>query len=319
MRKIVSLANNTSEPSYESAVFSQIADAEYIKTTAKGDAAVIEALKDAEVVLFTNTDLNRHVIENLEKCRLMVRYGIGYDTVDLEAAKQKGIYVCNSPKYGVTDVAEHALALIFSTARRIVEMNDRIRDNNWGGGGLVSGVRLTGKKIGFVGFGSIGQAVCKRTNACDMHPLVYDPFVTDEVLASFSAQRVTLDELLAEADFITCHAPLNAHTFHMLGAEQFRKMKKTAILVNTSRGAIIDESALLEALLSKELAGVGLDVFEDESGGLDKRFLDIPNAILTPHIAWNTPDAVDSLHREVVDNVVRYLRGERPQSIVNGL
>lgn len=318
MRKIVSLANNTSEPSYETAVFSQLSDVEYIKATAKGDAAVIEALKDAEVVLFTGTDLNRHVIENLEKCRLMVRYGIGYDTVDLEAAKQKGIYVCNSPKYGVIDVAEHALALLFAAARRIAEMHGQMRSNSWCESAC--GVRLAGKTIGFVGFGSIGQAVCQRTNACQMRPLVYDPYVSDEVLSSLGAQRVSLDALLENADFITCHAPLNADTYHMLGAAQFRKMKNTAILVNTSRGGIIDEAALVDALLNKELAGVGLDVFEKEGcNQIDPRLLQAPNAVLTPHSAWNTPDAADSLHREVVDNVVRYLRGERPQSIVNGL
>ena len=318
MRKIVSLANNTSEPSYESAVFSQIPDCEYISATASGDEEVIELTRDAEVILFTSTSLNKNVISKLEKCKLMVRYGIGYDTVDLNAAREKEIFVCNSPKYGVIDVAEHAISLIFSTAKHLVEMNDNIRDGIWGPAGTQN-IRLAGKTIGFLGFGNIGRAVCERTNAFGMKPLVYDPFVTDDALNVYGAKKASLDEVLQSSDVITCHLPLNDSTYHMLGAKEFDKMKNTAILVNTSRGGVINEKELIDALLAGKLFGVGLDVFEDETGGMDKRMFDIKNAILTPHVAWNTGEAIVSLHMEVADNVAKYMRGERPDSIVNGL
>lgn len=318
MRKIVSFANNTVEPSYESSVFSNISDAEYINTVAKTDEEVISAAKDAEVILFTSTSLNRNVLSKLENCKLIVRYGIGYDTVDCDAAREMGIIVCNSPKYGVIDVAEHAIALMFAASKNLVAMNDRIRNDEWNSGDYQN-VRLTGKTIGFLGFGSIGRAVCKRTNGCEMKPLVYDPYVSDEVLNEYGAKRCSIDEVLQFSDVITCHLPLNDETYHMLGKEEFKKMKNSAILVNTSRGGVINESELIDALENGEIAGVGLDVLEDECGGMDKRMLKVKNAVLSPHVAWNTPDAMDTIHMEVADNVARYFRGERPESIVNGL
>jgi len=320
MRKIVNLANFSAGASeYESEVFNSLPDVSYIEAAAETDEEVVEICRDAQVIIFTNTDLSRSVLEKLPKLKLLVRYGIGYDNVDINAARELGITVCNSPKYGITDVAEHAVMLMFAAAKRVIEMNDRVRDNNWGGNGRGAGVRLAGKTVGFLGFGNIGKAVCKRTNGCEMTPIVYDPFVTDEALAEFGAERVTMDELLKSSDFITCHLPLNEKTFHTLGKAEFEKMKKTAILINTSRGGIINEPELIAALEAGEIAGVGLDVFEDEAGGMDKRLTEVPLAVLTPHVAWNTPDAIVTLHHEVTDNVVRYLRGERPESIVNGL
>lgn len=318
MRKIVSLANNTVEPSYESMAFSKVPDTVFESVVAKTEEEVIAATHDAEVILFTATKLNRNVISHLEKCRLMVRYGIGYDTVDLEAAREKGIYVCNSPRYGVIDVAEHALSLIFAAAKNLIAMNDNIRNDIWHSNGYQN-VRLMGKTVGFLGFGNIGRAVCERTNACGMKGVVYDPYVNDDIILKYGAKKATFDEVLESADVITCHLPLNDSTYHILGKEQFEKMKPSAILVNTSRGGVINEAELIDALEKGEISGVGLDVFEDECGGMDKRLLKVKNAVLTPHVAWNTPDAMDTLHTEVADNVVKYLNGERPDSIVNGM
>ncbi len=318
MRKIVSLAEITIEPSYESEMFSKIPDVIYIDTVAKTEEEIIELTHDAEVILFTATNFNRNIIEHLEKCRLMVRYGIGYDNVDLVAAGEKGIYVCNSPKYGVIDVAEHTFSLIFATAKNLISMNDRVREGKWGTGGK-TGIRLSGKTIGFLGFGNIGRALCERTNACGMKPLVYDPYVEEDILRKYGAKKVDMDFLLRNSDFVSSHLPLNDETYHILGKEQFEKMKKTAILINTSRGGVINEEELAHALEQGEIAGAGLDVFEDENGYLDKRILEAENAVLTPHIAWNTPDALENLHKEVTDNVCRYLSEKRPESIVNGL
>ncbi len=320
MRKIVNLSNFSAGASdYENEVFAAMPEVEYVSSDASDDADVINVCRDAEVILFTNTNLSREVLEKLPKLKLLVRYGIGYDKVDTVAARELGIIVCNSPKYGVTDVAEHAVMLIYAAAKRVTDMNDRVRANNWGGEGRKAGVRLSGKTIGFLGFGNIGRAVCKRTNGSEMKPIVYDPFVSDELIAEYGAERVTVDVLLTRSDFITCHLPLNEKTYHTLGKAEFAKMKNTAILINTSRGGVINEAELIDALEAGEIAGVGLDVFEDESGKMDKRLANAPLAVLTPHVAWNTPDAIVTLHHEVTDNVVRYLRGERPESIVNGL
>ena len=152
-----------------------------------------------------------------------------------------------------------------------------------------------------------------------MKPLVYDPYVSSEALKAFGATGVTLDDLLESADMVTLHLPLMESTKHMFNMELFKKMKRSAVLINTSRGAIVKEADLIDALEAGYLAGVGLDVFENESGGLDPRFLSLSNAVLTPHVAWNTGEATLAIHQEVTENVLRFIHGERPESIVNGL
>lgn len=180
-------------------------------------------------------------------------------------------------------------------------------------------LRLAGKTVGFVGLGNIGKAVCQRTNALGMKAIVYDPYISDEALKEYDAEKADLDTLLESADFVSLHLPLNDSTRHMFGKKLFTKMKKSAILINTSRGAIINEKELIEALEEGLIAGVGLDVFENENSPVDERLINAKNAVLTPHVAWNTDVAVTAIHEEVGDNIVRYLKGDRPNSIVNKL
>ena len=318
MRKVVVLSKEPNTFGYETEIFKQLGDVEFIISPATLEDDVIEAIRDAEVVLFTATKMNERVISSLEKCKLIIRYGIGYDNVDLAAAANRGIYVCNAPNYGVVDVAEHALSLIFATAKKTLNMHDRAKSGLWGPG-MPPFLRLAGKTIGFVGFGNIGRALCKMTNGLSMKPIVYDPFVSDEILSEYGAEKSSLEDLFAESDFISLHLPLNEKTRHFIGKDLLSKMKKTAILINTSRGPIINEQELIEALDQGLIAGVGLDVFENETQPLDERLTTSPRAVLTPHVAWNTDVAVTAIHEEVGDNVVRYLNGERPHSIVNKL
>lgn len=180
-------------------------------------------------------------------------------------------------------------------------------------------VRLAGKTVGFVGFGKIARCVCKRTNAFDTKALVYDPFVNEATLAEYNATGVDLNTLLQESDFISLHLPLNPNTRHMINTDALRQMKKAAVIINTSRGGIIKEADLIDAPEQGLIAGAGLDVFEDESGNLDPRILNHKMVALTPHVAWNTKEAAAALHKEVTDNVLRFLGGNHPKSIVNGL
>ena len=316
MRKVVVLNNDATRYGYEIEVLKQFDDVEFIVSPAKDEDDVIEAIRDAEVVLFTATKMNERVINSLEKCKLIIRYGIGYDNVDLEAAAKRGIYVCNAPKYGIIDVAEHALSLIFATAKMTVKMNERAKNGLWGPG-MPPFYRLAGKSVGFVGFGNIGRALCKMTNGLSMRPYVYDPFVSDDVIAEYGAEKLSIEEIFERSDFVSLHLPLNEKTRHSIGKELFSKMKNTAILINTSRGPIINEAELIDALEQGQLAGVGLDVFENETKPLDIRLVNAKNAVLTPHVAWNTDVAVTAIHEEVGNNVVRYLKGERPESVVN--
>lgn len=319
MRKIV-VFNKMADPlTHELAVFSEFADVDMVKSPAVTEEELIRDAKDADIILFTSAKLTRNVLEHLDKCKLIVRYGIGYDTVDTEAARELGIYVCNSPNYGVVDVAEHAFSLMMACCKNLVRLNDRVRKGNWGFEDMGVWQRLTGKTVGFLGFGKIARAVCGFTKPFGTKTIVYDPYVSEAALAQYDAQAVTLDELLAQSDFMTLHLPLSDATRHIVGRGEIAKMKPSAIIINTSRGAIIDEAALVDALESGVIAGAGLDVFEDEGGGLDPRMLNMRNVVLTPHVAWNTIEATGAIHEEVAANVAKYLRGERPDSVVNGL
>lgn len=316
MKKIVALMDSR-ELSYEMQEFSKRDDVEFYNSMEKEQSKVIEIVKDADVILFTDVSINSEVIDCLEKCKLIIRYGIGYDNVDTKKAAEKGIIVCNAPNYGVVDVAEHAMSLIMACSKRLVYMNDCVRDKFWNIGEMGQSSRLAGKTIGFVGFGKIARCVCERTNAFQAKAIVYDPYVSAECLKEYKAESVSLDTLLKEADYVTLHVPLSDKTRHMLGKDEFAKMKNTAYIINTGRGGLINETELIDALENSVIAGAGLDVFETENSNLDERILKMQNVVLTPHVAWNTSEATVALHKEVTENVLRFLDGERPESIVN--
>ena len=319
MKKIVCLSTNPASLSYEVAAFAERKDAEFVISGARTKEDVKAAVCDAEVVLFSDITIDREVIDSLENCKLIIRYGIGYDNVDAKYAAEKGIFVCNAPNYGVTDVAEHALSLLLSCAKRLTYMNDCVRDGLWDTSKMGASRRIAGKNVGFIGFGKIAKCVCERTNAFGLKALVYDPYVSDAVAAEYKAEKVSLDDLLARADYVTLHLPLNEQTRHMMGAEQFAQMKPDAVFVNTSRGGLVNEKELIDALENGIIAGAGLDVFEDESGNIDQRILKMKQVTLTPHVAWNTVEGAAALHEEVTGNVIRFLEGNRPESVVNGL
>lgn len=319
MRKIVVFNKMSDSLSHELEVFSCFSDVEVVKSPAVTEDELIRDALDAEVILFSAAKLTRRVLFALKKCKLIVRYGIGYDTVDTDAARELGIYVCNSPTYGITDVAEHAFALMLSCTKHLPRMADRIREGNWGYENIGKWQRLSGKTVGFLGFGRIARAVASFTVPFNTKNIVYDPYVSDEVIREYNAQRMSIDELLSSCDYLTVHLPLSESTYHLIGREEFAKMKKSAIIINTSRGSVIDECALVDALERGLIAGAGLDVFENESGGVDSRLLKMNNVTLTPHVAWNTEEAVYALSSEVAANVKKYLDGERPDNIVNGI
>lgn len=319
MRKIV-VFNRMSDPlTHEMQVFSAFPDVEVVKSDAITEEELIRDAKDAEIILFSSARLTRTVLSSLNRCKLIVRYGIGYDTVDTEAARELGIYVCNSPGYGAIDVAEHAFSLMMACTKNLTRLHARVLDKNFGFTDIGVWRRFSGKTVGFFGFGRIARALCGFTKPFGVRPLVCDPYVSDSVLAEYNATRCEKDELLSSSDYVTLHMPLNEETRHMIGARELSLMKPDAIIVNTSRGPVIDEEALADALDRGVIAGAGLDVFEDESGMVDDRLIGARNVTLTPHVAWNTVEAVYALSEEVAENVARYLRGERPNSIVNGL
>lgn len=314
-RKIVILAVDSPVFDYEKEQFAKFDDVELIICPSKDRAEVLTVVKDAEVILFTDVAMDADFLAQLTNCKLIIRYGIGYDNIDTVKAAELGIMVCNAPNYGVIDVAEHAISLIFSCSRRLPSIDAGVRKNDWAVEGSFS--RVDKKTIGYAGFGKIARCVFDRMKHFNTNALVYDPFLSDEAIESMGAKPADLDTLLAESDYVTLHVPLSEKTKHMFSMNEFKKMKNTAILINTGRGGLVKEADLVDALEQGIIGGAGLDVFENEFHQLDERLVNMPNVTLTPHVAWNTAEGKQALSEEVTNNVVRYLKGEKPESIVN--
>lgn len=295
----------------------EAAGGELVLEYPQNEDEVIAATKDADVIAFIATPITARIINALEKCKLIIRYGVGYDNVDWKAAAERGIYVCNAQTYGTHDVGEHAAALLMAVSKLIPQNDALIRKDGWGCAGR--GVRLYGKTVGFIGLGRIARVTCSVTNGLGMKAITYDPYVSQEILDEYQATSVDLETLLKESDFISVHAPLTEQSRHMLSTEQFKMMKNTAYVINTSRGALIDEEALIKALEDGEIAGAGLDVFEKEPIDADSRLRFMDNVVLVGHLAFNTNEAMVDLHKEVTADIVRVLNGERPVNVVNGL
>ncbi len=314
--KIVMLDRMGTDFSQEKSVF-RAEGATFLVTYFRNAEELHGIVQDADILMFNDAHITADIIAALDKCKMIIGYGIGYDNVDLEAAGKKGIYVCNAPSYGSYDVAEHAMALLLSACKRIPLADRCARGGQWNAERIGKVRRLRGKILGVVGFGRIGRAVASRARAFDMDILVYDPYQSEEQIAAGGGKSVDLDTLLELSDYVTLHAPLTEETRHMMGMAQFKKMKKDAVLIHTGQGGLVNENELIFALLSGEIAGAALDVFETEPLPRDSKLLQMENVVLTPHVAWNSFEGVDDLHAEVIANVIRVLHGEVPQNIVN--
>lgn len=314
--KIVMLDQKGNDFSLEKKVF-QEEGAAFIVTYFKDDDELRAITQDADILMFNDANISADIIAGLNKCKMIIRYGIGYDNVDLEAAGKKGIYVCNAPSYGTYDVAEHTMALLLSVCKHIPLADKCARSGKWSADHVGKVRRLQNKTLGFIGFGRIAQKVATRARAFEMNLLVYDPYIKDDVADAVGARIVDFSTLLSESDYVTLHSPLTEETHHMMGMAQFKKMKNDAVLINTSRGGLVNETELIYALLSGEIAAAAMDVFETEPISPENKLLHMDNVILTPHVAWNSFEGVDKLHEEVTSNVVRVLHGEEPINVVN--
>lgn len=249
----------------------------------------------------------------------LVRAGIGYDIIDVEAATAAGIWVVNVPDYCVDEVADHAVLLLMAAWRRLTELERIWHAGAWVAPDLLPPVRRTrGRRLGIVGFGRIGRAVARRALSFGFDVVAHDPFVADEVLAAAGVDPVDLDELFATSDAITLHCPLTPETAHLVDRDRLAAARDGLVLVNTSRGGIVDLEALDEALEAGRVAAVGLDVLEDEpSPDLARPLLARPNVLLTPHLAWYSYEARRDLAIQAAEEAHRFVRGERPLNIVN--
>ena len=288
-----------------------------IPAQCRSEEEVIQKAKDAHGLLTQYAPISRKVIEALSQCRVIARYGIGVDNIDISAATQRKIVVVNVPSYCEEEVASHTLALILACVRKIFLFNQAIRKGNWDWKLGRPIVRLSEQKLGLIAFGKIAKMVAKKARAFGFSLMGFDPYISDEEFAAEGVRKVDLDYLLKNSDIICVHAPLTQETRHMLGREEFKKMKSSSFLVNTSRGAVVDEKALYEALREGQIAGAALDVLEEEPPGKDSPLLKLDNVIFTPHVAWYSESSLKELRAKAATDLVRVLEGKTPQGFVN--
>lgn len=282
------------------------------------EADILAQAGESEILLVSwKPIVTPHVMDSLPRIRLIVRWGVGYDQIDVPAATRRGIAVANAPTYGVEEVAEHTIALLFTCARRVAWFHERLRKGEYPSFKLNRIQRIAGQTLGVIGLGRIGSAVAKRARGVGLNILVYDPNLSDSQIHGQGYEPRTFDQVLSESDFITVHVPLSSLTFHLLDNLAISKMKKGAILLNTSRGPIVDELALIAALESGHLATAGIDVYELEPLSATSSLRDLEHIVLTPHMASYSEQSWQALRDEVCDTVGAWIQHGWASSVVN--
>jgi D-3-phosphoglycerate dehydrogenase / 2-oxoglutarate reductase len=267
---------------------------------------VVRAARGVDAVFVYHARFPRETIAQLDGVRVLARCGAGYDNIDVAAARAQGIEVVYVPDYGVDDVADHALAVLLASARRVAQSDRAIRAGGWPPySDLAPMRRLRSCTLGVVGYGRIGRNLAAKGAALGLRVLVHDPYVPDT--------SIDLRRLLRESDFVSLHVPLNDATRHMIGRSELAHMRPTAILVNTARGGLVDTTALADALRAGELGGAALDVFEETPLPVDHPLRSLDNVVLTPHSAAYTEEALAEVRKRPLADALRVLRGETPR------
>jgi D-3-phosphoglycerate dehydrogenase len=273
---------------------------------------ILAVARDADAILVTYAKLPPELIGQLTRCKAIGRFGLGVDNIDLPAAKAKNIVVTYVPDYCLQEVSDHAMALLLALARKIPLSNKLVQAGRWEMPAVVPIFRLEGRVLGLLGFGNIPRALVPKAKAFGLKVITHDPYVAAEHLKGLDVENVSFDDLLARSDFISVHAPLMAQTRGLMNAAAFAKMKKGAMIVNTARGPLIDQQALVAALDSGHLGGAALDVLETEPPPKDFALIGRDNVILSPHTAFYSVDALDELQTKAASDVARVLSGEQP-------
>lgn len=295
--------------------WAESAGAELRLSNACQEDTLIANLRDADVVLVSAAPITRRVMENMPRCRCVVRYGVGVDNVDVTAATDLGIVVANVVDFCTEEVANHALLLLLACAKRLLPLDADVRAGHWRRTPLAGLPSIWGQTLGIIGLGNIGRSLARKALALEMRVLGCDPYVESQTLDG--VRLVGLRELLTQSDFVSINAPLTAETHHLIGAPELALMKRGATLINTARGPLVDEAALAEALISGRIAAAGLDVFEEEPLPADSPLLSLANVVLTPHTAGMSEASVRRAKTEVGQAAAAVLAGRWPKSVVN--
>lgn len=277
------------------------------------------ATVDALVSLLSDK-IDPEVFNAAPKLKIVSQLAVGFDNIDIAEATRRGIYVTNTPEVLTDTTADFAWALLMAIARRVAEADKYVRTGKWKVSwhpAMLSGRDIYGATIGIIGAGRIGYAVAKRAKGFDMRVLFYDVIPRPEMEKDFRAKKVDLDTLLKESDFVSVHVPLMKETHHLVNAQKLSLMKKTAYLINNSRGPVVDEKALYEALRKGQIAGAGLDVFEQEPTPVDNPLLKLDNVVVAPHISSASLETRAKMSEMVAENLVAFFEGKRPPNLVN--
>lgn len=304
---------------YEERVFRKLGAALILATTQTEDE-IVEACRGCEVVVVEHADtpVTKAVIDQLASCRLIAKYAVGFDNIDVSAATQRGIIVCHAPNFCAEEVSDHAVALLLALTRRVVQFNDHVRQGGWFDLTVEPPLRrMKNRVLGLVGFGRIARLVAQKLQPFGVKILAHDPFIDRNTAETRGVALVSLEKLFSESDFVSVHTPLTKDTRHLIGARLLGLMKPTSYLVNTSRGPVIDEAALFEALRENRIAGAALDVTEIEPLPASSPLRGLKNLILTPHQAATSVESLDDVRYTIAASIEAYCKGYWPEFVAN--
>jgi D-3-phosphoglycerate dehydrogenase len=280
----------------------------------RSEADVIRVCGQADGLLNQYAPLTRAVLEGLPKCKVIAKYGVGVDSIDLKAAADFGIIVVNVPDYCFDEVSDHTIGLLLALARKVTFFDQKVKSNQWDFRQGMPIHRIRNKTLGLIGCGRIGREVARKMSVFGARVIAYDPWAAD---TSGPIAFVDLDTVLKESDFISIHCSLNESTRHLLGGREFQKMQKKPLIINVARGPIVEEKELIQALNEGQISGAGLDVLEKEPPGPDNPLLKMDNVILSPHVAFYSEESIRELKRRAVEGVSAVLLGKWPRVVVN--
>ncbi len=301
----------------ENRVFSELGASVEVHNLDNSETSM-EILKKADAVLVNLFPMTREVIGSLDRCKVISRYGVGYDNVDVTAATEMGIWVTNVPDYSMEDVSDHTFALLFDCVRKITYRDRMIRKGKWNTHKNWPSYRTAGKTLGIIGFGAIGKTLLRKISSLGLgRILVHDPFVKPEAVKKAGGIPVSFNELLEKSDYISLHVPLTEKTTGLIGEKEFKRMKTNCIFINTSRGPVVDEDALFRALESGSIAAAGIDVYRKEPLPPESPLRTLDNIILTDHAGWYSEESIVELKTKAALNVLTVLKGGKPAYPLN--
>ena len=281
------------------------------------EAELIEKAGDADGLIVVDSPVGRSVLESMPRLKVVLRTGVGVDVIDVDAATERGVAVISVPDLWIREVANHALGLLLACNRKLRLLDRSVRSGDWLPIIPPPVGSLHGETLGLLGMGRIGSALSRRAAALEMKLIAHDPYLPPSVFAELGVESVSFDELLQRSDYVSIHSPLTEGTRHIFDEAAFKRMKRTAYLINTSRGPLVDEAALVRALREEWIAGAGLDVLESEPPDPDNPLLKMDNVILTPHSSYYSDAAIAELPVRCGQEVARVLTGRRPINLVN--